>query len=196
MSGSEHAALAAIWAAYAGDPAAMAGLQTTGTGDLPSVFPVTDLAAASVGAAGLAVAGLIAARHGTAPAVVADRRLASFWFGTAIRPQGWATSEFEPLTGDYQAADGWIRLHVNAPHHRAAMLAVVDAPPDRAAVAEAVSPLGCRRAGGRRGRQWRRRGCHARPSRLGRPSRRAAAVAAKPILHRHPRQRRPAAKLA
>src|SRR3546814_6274302 len=31
-----------------------------------------------------------------------------------------------PITGDYAAKDGWIRLHANAPHHRAAALAVLD----------------------------------------------------------------------
>lgn len=138
MAGTMEAAAASIWSGCGGAPVSLGGLQVTGAGDLPSVFAVSDLAAATVGAAGLAVAELVAARHGAAPRVAADRRLASFWFGTSIRPDGWATSEFEPLTGDYQAADGWIRLHVNAPHHRAATLAVLDCPADRAGVAAAV----------------------------------------------------------
>ncbi len=138
MSGTTDTAIASIWAACGGAPASLAGLQVTGAGDLPSVFAVSDLAAATVGVAGLAVAELLAARHGAAPRVAADRRLASFWFGSSIRPDGWSMSEFEPLTGDYQAADGWIRLHVNAPHHRAATLAVLDCPADRAGVTAAV----------------------------------------------------------
>ena len=70
-----------IWAALGGPADALANMELTGAGDLPSVFAVTDLAAASVGAAAAAVAELIAARHGTRPAVCVDRRLASLWFG-------------------------------------------------------------------------------------------------------------------
>ena len=41
---------------------------------------------------------------------------------------------------DYATADGWIRLHTNAPHHRDAALGVLGVGVDRAAVAEAVKP--------------------------------------------------------
>jgi hypothetical protein len=131
--------VATLWAACGGAPDGAAGLRVTGEGDLPSVFAVSDLAASSVGTAALAVADFIAARHGARPSATVDRRLASFWFGTSIRPQGWGTADWEPLTGDYQTEDGWIRLHVNAPHHRTATLAVLDAPADREGVAAAVS---------------------------------------------------------
>ena len=115
------------------------GAAIVGQGALPSVFPVTELASGSVAAAGLALAGLVEAAHGAAPAVRVDRRLASFWFATSVRPQGWAAPAFgDPLTGDYRAADGWVRLHVNAPHHRAAALRVLGAANEPASVAEAV----------------------------------------------------------
>lgn len=110
-----------------------------GDGDLASVFAVTDLAAASVGAACLAVAELVHARHGTWPSAAVDRRLASFWFARSIRPDGWEmTPIWDAVAGDYKTADGWIRLHTNAPHHRAAALAVLDVPEDREQVARAV----------------------------------------------------------
>ena len=32
---------------------------------------------------------------------------------------------WEPIAGDYATADGWIRLHTNAPHHRAAAVSVL-----------------------------------------------------------------------
>jgi hypothetical protein len=52
---------------------------------------------------------------------------------------GWALpSPWDPIAGDYAAADGWIRLHTNAPHHRAAALAVLGVPADKQAVAAAV----------------------------------------------------------
>ena len=109
---------------------------------LPSHWAVSDLAAASVGAAGGALAGYVAAVTGApGPAVRVDRRLASAWFAFSLRPQGWELpSVWDELAGDYATADGgWIRLHTNAPHHRVAALAALDVPPDRPAVTGAVA---------------------------------------------------------
>ena len=133
-------ALAAIWAALDGPAELTRRVRIVGEGSLPSVFAVTDLAGAAVAAAALAVAELVRARHGTAPEVTVDRRLASFWFGRSIRPQGWDMAvPWDAIAGDYQAADGWIRLHTNAPHHRAVALAVLDVPEARDQVARAVT---------------------------------------------------------
>ncbi|MCR4541575.1 CoA transferase [Pseudomonas sp. 18.1.10] len=96
-------------------------LAFTEAGALPSAFAVTDLASASLGAAGQSVAQLIQQQTGRLPAVSVDRRLASFWFSSSIRPVGWQVPPlWDPVAGDYASADGWIRLHTNAPHHRAA----------------------------------------------------------------------------
>ncbi|GJJ01644.1 coa transferase caib/baif family protein [Duganella rhizosphaerae] len=112
----------------------------TGEGELPSCYAVTELAAASVGAAALAVRQLIAAQGGLPAEVVVDRRLASLWFNWSLRPVGWELPPlWDPVAGDYRTADGWIRLHTNAPHHRDAALAVLKAPADRGAVARAVA---------------------------------------------------------
>lgn len=136
MTGS---ALGSIWTALGGEGAALDHVRETGEGDLPSWFAVSDLASASIGAAGLAVAELLARRDGGRREVRVDRRLASLWFGRAIVPQGWEmASGWEALAGDYPARDGWIKLHTNAPHHRAAALAVLEAAPSRDAVASAV----------------------------------------------------------
>ena len=82
----------------------------------------------------------MAARHGTAPSVRVDRRLASFWFHWTVKPEGWSLPpQWDPLAGDYPARDGWIRLHTNAPHHRAAVLTVLGAAADKDAVAEAAA---------------------------------------------------------
>jgi crotonobetainyl-CoA:carnitine CoA-transferase CaiB-like acyl-CoA transferase len=136
-----RAFLAEIWQALGGRADLIDSVIQTGSGSLPSVFPVTDLAAASVAAAGLAVAELLARRTSTTRAdVIVDRRLASFWFGLSLRPQGWDLPPvWDPIAGDYAAADGWIRLHTNAPHHRAAALRVLGVPADKAKVAAAVS---------------------------------------------------------
>ena len=132
-------ALASIWRALGGAPGSLARARSTSAGSLPSAFAVTDLATASIAAAGLAVAELVEARHGQRPGVTVDRRLASSWFHGSIRPQGWRMPPaWDPVAGDYQAADGWIRLHTNAPRHRDAALAVLGVAAERGLVAQAV----------------------------------------------------------
>ena len=112
----------------------------TGHGALPSAFAVTDLACASIGAAGQAVSELLRQQTGHLPAVEVDRRLASFWFATSLRPIGWEVPPlWDPVAGDYATKDGWIRLHTNAPHHRAAAERVLGACADRAAMAAKVA---------------------------------------------------------
>jgi hypothetical protein len=129
-----------IWIALGGSAAQVHSVKFTEAGDLPSAFAVSDLAAGCTAAAGLGVAELMAARGGRLPAVVVDRRLASLWFGSTLRPIGWSVpAPWDPIAGDYAAADGWIRLHTNAPHHRAAALGVLRAPADKEAVAAAVA---------------------------------------------------------
>ncbi len=128
------------WTSLGGSAALLPAAGFTGGGDLPSVFAVSDLAAGVVAAAGLAVAELLAADGAAMPSVQVDRRLASFWFGTTLRPMDWSVPPpWDPIAGDYQAADGWIRLHTNAPHHRDAALAVLQTPADKDAVAAAVA---------------------------------------------------------
>lgn len=129
----------AAWSSIGGDPAALSRLHFAGTGGLASIFAVTDLASASVGVAALAIAELITAQGAAAPRVVVDRRLASMWFGFSIRPAGWQMpASWDPIAGDYPTSDGWIRLHTNAPHHRAAAQRVLGPHADRVGIARAV----------------------------------------------------------
>ncbi len=124
-----------IWGSVRGNLSAMDGISFAGDGSLPSYFAVTDLAAASMGATGLALAELTQNLE-----VRVDRRLASFWFNKTISPIGWKIPP-EPALGpaDYRTRDGWIRLHTNAPHHRDAALRVLGVPESPEAVAAAVS---------------------------------------------------------
>lgn len=132
--------LNAVWSALDLPAAALEALTVTGEGALPSCFAVTELASASVGAAALAVRQLIVAQGGTPARVTVDRRLASMWFSWSLHPVSWERAPlWDAVAGDYATADGWIRLHTNAPHHRAVALAVLGCAAERDAVARAVA---------------------------------------------------------
>lgn len=129
-----------VWSGLGGEPARLSALSLVSAGALPSAFYVTDLASATVAAAGLALHEWIDSHAADGGAVVIDRRLASMWFHASIRPQGWTPpTPWDAFAGDYLAQDGWIRLHTNAPMHRAAALRVLGGPLDKHAMASAVS---------------------------------------------------------
>lgn len=96
------------------------------TGAFESVYATTDFAAASMAAAAAEVAEWIHDATGRQPTVSVDTRLASQWLRTSLQPMGWTLpAAWDALAGDYEASDGWIRLHTNAPHHREAALAAL-----------------------------------------------------------------------
>lgn len=110
-----------------------------GDATLPSFFDVTPLAAMSIGTAGDKLAALARNDGEEPPAVTVDQRLASLWFQKSIRPTGWDLAPtWDSVAGDYRTKDGWIRLHTNAPHHRARALKVLGVGEDRDAVTRAV----------------------------------------------------------
>lgn len=148
LSQEGAAMLRAMWSAL-GEPAALLErVRFTGEGELPSVYPVTDLAAASVAVAALSMAALVGRRSGNVPAVRVDRVLASRWFARSIQPLGWAVPPpWDPIAGDYEARDGWIRLHTNAPHHRGAALVALGLNPDDGQVAREQVAAAVRGAG-------------------------------------------------
>ncbi len=132
--------LRAFWLAAGGSLAFLESCSFSGAGELASAFRVSDLATAAIGAAGTSVAELLHASTGTLPSVRVDRRMASLWFGTSLRPQGWTMPpQWDPVAGNYRVRDRWIRLHTNAPHHRLAALSVLDCAADAQSVAQAVS---------------------------------------------------------
>ena len=134
--------LSHVLTAFGGDRSTVDenSFEVTGEGDLQAWFGVTDMAVAAIGMAGLALA-QFAASPGNRPArFTVDRRLASLWFGWSLHPLGWSVpAVWDPLAGDYRTKDGWIRLHTNAPHHRAAALSVLGGHPDPTALARAVA---------------------------------------------------------
>lgn len=111
---------------------------TKGGGSWPSAFAVSDLAVAAIGAACAEVAAL----SGRPNPLTIDRRLASLWCDLTVQPQGWNLPPvWDDLAGNYRAADGFIRLHTNAPHHKAAALRALDCASDRATVDTDVAAL-------------------------------------------------------
>ncbi len=133
-----------LWSLLGGEPTLLDSLAIEGPANvLPSVFDVTGFAASAIGVATLAAAELLRARTsgrlrrarvGTVEAAAAFRAEALF------APDGWTLPPvWDPIAGDYRAADRWIRLHTNYTSHREAALAVLGTPADRTAIASAVA---------------------------------------------------------
>ena len=133
----------ALWSALGGDNAHLDALHfSRPSGGLPSRFHVSELASATIGVATLAAAELGAARRKESLRKVSvDRRLAAAAFRCERlqQPVGWTLpAGWDPIAGDYETADGWIRLHTNYPYHREAVTRVLGVPSDKQRVAAAV----------------------------------------------------------
>jgi hypothetical protein len=134
---------ARIWHEAAGPAGHLDALAFSGPGQvLPSWFDVTGLASGSVAAATLAAAEFHAARTGTSVrGVRVDSREACAAFAAEglFTPVGWELpSVWDPIAGNYQARDGWIRLHTNYAYHRGAVERVLGAG-DKESVAAAAA---------------------------------------------------------
>jgi crotonobetainyl-CoA:carnitine CoA-transferase CaiB-like acyl-CoA transferase len=113
---------------------------------LPSVFRVAELAHAAVTAAHTEAAAFLARRDDLEPAprVAVSHREAALAFRSEryLLVGGEPIGLWEPLSGDYETVDGWIRLHCNFPHHAAAACRALGVPEDRDAVAAAARARG------------------------------------------------------
>ncbi|GAA4050623.1 CoA transferase [Arthrobacter methylotrophus] len=111
---------------------------------LPAAFDVTGLATGAVAIATVAAAQLLAARQDSRPpAVTVDsvESCAAFASERLFTPIGWTRPPlWDPIAGNYRAADAWIRLHTNYAGHRAAVEQVLGAH-DRETVQAAVAEL-------------------------------------------------------
>ncbi|MGC0418840.1 CoA transferase [Embleya sp. AB8] len=117
------------WRALGGDPADRAPIGFTGPAHtMSSALPVTALGQASIGAAALAARELGAARGESDPApVVLDSRAVAVAMSSDrhLRLAGEPLVSMHPLSRFHRSADGWVRLHGNYPHHRAAAFAAL-----------------------------------------------------------------------
>jgi crotonobetainyl-CoA:carnitine CoA-transferase CaiB-like acyl-CoA transferase len=133
----------ALWQLARSDPAALARLSVVGNDpQLPSVYRVGALAAATVAAQALAAAECYRQRTGVAQDVEVDARRASIAFRSEryLRIDHGPTPELrDPLMGFYETRDGrWIQLHTNFAHHRAGVVKVLGCANDHASVIRAI----------------------------------------------------------
>lgn len=151
---------AAPWPTLGVPGAAGVPVGTSAAGHLPRVavvgprrlwggpLDVEGLAVSSVREAARAAATLAARRGAHLPVLVDSRDVAAaFDSFRHLRVAGRAPQGFAPLSSFYPAADGWVRVHANYPHHRQAVLtalAVAGGDDDatvRARVATAVAAV-------------------------------------------------------
>lgn len=144
--------LTSIWTALGGDPADVDRVSFTGERGLKSAFPVSDLAAASFGAAGLALAALAdhASPAGDVPARVrVDRELATGWFYLPIGPSipvnpvpHGATPGAQPWMTEFPTADDrWLRVQMVFPRLRRRVVEALGAQETAESVAAAIRLL-------------------------------------------------------
>ena len=132
-----------VWRAAGGDPGLLTGLTASGPAAvLPSVFDVTGLATGTVSGALLAAAEFLATRNAepVRPVRIDSQAACAAFAGEGLfTPVGWTLPElWDPIAGNYPAADGWIRLHTNYAYHRAVVERLLGAD-DRASVQAAVA---------------------------------------------------------
>ncbi len=133
----------ALWHGLGLAPEALERLSLAGAEPvLPSSFAVGTAAQAGIAAAALAATEVGRQRNGRVQQVAVDMRAAACECCGALRIDGRAPDLWEPLSGLYRGAGGWLRLHANFAHHRDAALRALGLPAGtetaRAAVEAAV----------------------------------------------------------
>ena len=104
---------------------AAAHLELVPASFLPAALPVGTLANGAVGAAAIAA---LALRGGERAQVDPRQVAASFRSDQLSSVDGRVEPGFAPLSGFFEAADGWVRTHANYPHDRDRLLRAVDLP--------------------------------------------------------------------
>jgi len=132
-----------LWRLAQGDPEALKHLTMTGDErQLPSVYRVSALAAASVGASALAAAECFRHRTGQIQQVDLDTRRATIAFRSEryLRIDADKAPELrDPLMGFYETRDGrWIQLHTNFKHHRDGVIKLLGCTNDHAGLTQAI----------------------------------------------------------
>lgn len=109
---------------------------------MPTPWPVGPLAAAALGAAGLAAEALWEQRGGQPQQLGLGMRAAGLALATSnyLRVDGRAVKSWDPFTGYYRArGDDWVYLHGNFPHLRSGLLRLFGVADDLDALRQAVA---------------------------------------------------------
>jgi crotonobetainyl-CoA:carnitine CoA-transferase CaiB-like acyl-CoA transferase len=111
---------------------------------IASPLPIADLAAAALGAVGLAASEIDRRRSGRRQTIAVDRSAASLAMASSdylrIDPAG--GKRWDPVTGYHRAGDGeWVYLHGNFPHLRDGLLDLFGAPEGGEALGRALAKL-------------------------------------------------------
>ncbi len=136
------AALAGLWRIAGLPPEALAHAHLTGKDPvLPSSFHVGAAAQAGIAAAALAACELGYVRGAPRQDISVDMRHAALecveWFSLDGRvPDAW-----DPFSGLYACADGWVRVHANFSHHRQGALRLMGLDPGNATRADAEAEM-------------------------------------------------------
>jgi crotonobetainyl-CoA:carnitine CoA-transferase CaiB-like acyl-CoA transferase len=144
----EEAWLALGGEALGGDAPGRSGRATLelhgDAGPLPSPYALEEIAVAAVATTLLAAAELAEARGGARPQPSLDRAHATLAFASErmLRTGRALPAGFAPLSRFAPTSDGYIRLHANYPHHRAALLRALGDPPQE----RALEAIGARAA--------------------------------------------------
>ena len=117
-------------------PLALAQQQLYGESRLGSV---NLLATSAMQLAVAALQGLLQEQLSMTTKAKIDRALVDHWCTNSVFPVGWQLPDaWDELAKDYRCADGWIRLHTNAPHHRQSAVTVLGGVTNANEAAEAI----------------------------------------------------------
>jgi CoA-transferase family III len=134
--------VADLWRLAGADASALQYLNLSGKDPvLPSSFRIGAAAQASIAAVGLAAAELHHRAGAQRQYVSVDMRHAATEFRSEqlLTVDGKAATLGDPLFGAYRTGDaGYVRLHMNFPHHRENVLKFLGCAPTRAAIEEAL----------------------------------------------------------
>ena len=98
------------------------------------------LATSAMQLAVAALQGLLKEQLSVSAQAQIDRILVDHWCTNSIFPVGWQLpAAWDELAKDYRCADGWIRLHTNAPHHRQSAVTVLGGATSANEAAEAIA---------------------------------------------------------
>jgi crotonobetainyl-CoA:carnitine CoA-transferase CaiB-like acyl-CoA transferase len=122
-------ALETLWRDAGLPPEALASIELPARAAvLPSSFAITAAAQASLGAAALVAAQIGRARGGPAQQVSVDAEHAVLDSLAWFKVDGQTPNMWDPLSGLYRVADGWVRVHANFVHHREGVLRLLGLP--------------------------------------------------------------------